>query len=214
MGDVVVLDLGSGNAKGSYAVMRDDGPQFVSFGIPYGTKTFAEKVDAERHDGSFAVTADSLRQQLIEPTIRDDVEIAPGMQHRPKIYLVGGIAWVMSLVTHPYEMKQRLIRYTPDEIDAFLKKAIASPHDALQPDLDAAPHQPKEHVAEARKKAADAIAKVGDIFTDDQIVAGAVLLKTFLQEMGYQDRAIYFNSQALYAWPQQYILEANQDAGN
>ena len=214
VGDVVVLDIGSGNSKGSYADVRDDGLRLASFGIPFGTKTFAQKIDDERHDGAFAITAESLREQFIQPAIRDDVAIAPGMQHRPRIYLVGGIAWSMALVTHPFEMKQTLIKLTPHEIDSFLDKAISSPREALQPDLAQAPHQPTENVAAARSKATGAIAKIGDVFTDNQLVAGAILLKSYLAEMGYHGRDVYFYTQALYAWPQQYIIDATADQGS
>ncbi len=207
---VVVLDIGSGNSKGSYADVREEGTRLVSFSIPFGTKTFAEEVDAERKDGAFLVTAESLREQVIQPAVRDNVQIAPEMQRREKIYLVGGIPWAMTTLLRPFDTSGDLIRLSPDEIKAFLTKAINSPRSVLQPNLDDAPHQPTQDIEKARQKASGAIAKIGNIYTDNQIVAGAIILQTFLEEMHYQDKEVYFNTQGLYAWPEQYVINMSQ----
>ena len=160
------------------------------------------------------VTAESLRQEIILPAVRDDVQISPGMQHRKRIYLVGGIPWVMATLLHPFDTSSDLVALSPDEIDAFLAKAIQSPRSVLQPDLGRAPNQPTEDVEKARQKASTTIAGIGDIFSDNQIVAGAILLKTYLEEMHYQDKEVYFYSKALYAWPQQYVLSKAHTAAD
>jgi hypothetical protein len=207
--DVVVLDIGSGNSKGSYADVRDEGTRLVSFSLPFGTKTFAEEIDSQRQNGSFLITAESLGRQIIQPAVHDDAQIAPGLRHRSRIYLVGGIAWAMAQILHPFEMKQPLIKFSPQELEDFFAEMIKSPREALQPDLRSAPHQPAVDAAQARQKAGDAIAKIGNVFTDNQLVAGAIILKSYLEQMNYRDRAVYFYTDALYAWPQQYIVEMN-----
>ena len=205
--DVVVLDLGSGNSKGTYAEVRSEGTRLVSFSMPFGTKTFAEEIDTQRQNGAFLITAESLSKQIIQPAVHDDAQIAPGMRHRPRIYLVGGIPWAMALVLHPFEAKQPLIRFRSAELEDLLTQMIKSPAAAMS--WVSLSHSPRENAAQERRRAMEAAGKIGTIFTDNQIVAGAIILKAYLEQMNYRDREVYFNTQALYAWPQQYVLEMN-----
>jgi len=52
------------------------------------------------------------------------------------------------------------------------------------------------------------VARVAKVFNEDQLMAGAQILMTFMDRIHYQDKkAIFFARKALYAWPQGYVLE-------
>jgi hypothetical protein len=63
---------------------------------------------------------------------------------------------------------------------------------------------PKNDVAKANEE----LTKIVKVFSEDQLMAGAFILKTFVDEMHFDEKdAIFFRRDALYAWPRGYILE-------
>jgi hypothetical protein len=63
---------------------------------------------------------------------------------------------------------------------------------------------PKSNVAKANEE----LTKIVKVFSEDQLMAGAFILKTFMDEMRFDQKdAIFFRRDALYAWPRGYILE-------
>jgi hypothetical protein len=205
LSQVIILDIGSGNSRGAYVSKIQPDVSFSNFDVPWGTKTCASEINRIRRDGDFLVAADAFCVDTLIPAVKSQLKQAPGMQTLRRVYLVGGIAWAMATLTHPYDQDALWVRIGPAEITAFYEKATASPGLLLHPDLASPPaNVPKSTVS----KASEEVTKISKVFDEDQITAGAFLLKTFAEEMHFDQKdAIFFRKNALYAWPQGYILE-------
>lgn len=209
LGQVVTLDIGSGNSKGAYVEKSKPEVKFTTYSIPWGTKTYAQEINKGRKDGSqFMVVADPLRKELILPAVQSAVRDFPGMQNLRRVYLAGGTPWAMATLIHPEEIgadrkgrESSWVKISVEDITKYYTKATTDPAALLQPDLSGVSK-------ENRQKAEDEVARVGKVFNHDQLTAGAQILKTFADEMHFDKKdAIYFARRALYAWPQGYILE-------
>jgi hypothetical protein len=205
LSQVLILDIGSGNSRGAYVSQIRPSLSFRNFGIPWGTKTCASEVNRIRKDGDFFVAADAFCIDTLIPAIKNQLNQAPGMQTLPRVYLVGGIAWAVATLTHPFSQDTLWVRIASSEINAFYEKAMESPSLLLHPDLTSHPSDVAQSDA---SKANEEVAKVAKVFNGDQIAAGAFLLKSFADQMHFEKKeAIFFRKDALYAWPQGYILE-------
>jgi hypothetical protein len=202
---VIVLDIGSGNSRGAYVTKTQPEMSFTNFEVPWGTKTCESEINKIRRGADFLVAADAFCTDTLIPAIKNQLARAPGMQTLRRVYLVGGIAWAMAILTHPYDQNGLWVRIAPAEIGAFYQKATENPELLLHPDLSSPPaNVPKG----AASKGAEEVAKISKVFDEDQIAAGAFLLKTFADEMHFDQKdAIFFRKDALYAWPQGYILQ-------
>lgn len=205
LSQVVVIDIGSGDSRGAYVDKLSPDLSFTNFEIPWGTKTCAVEINKIRRDGDFRVAADAFRLDILVPAVRGQIQRAPGMQTIRRVYLVGGIAWAMATLLHPYDQEGSWVRFYPGEINTFCEKATTSPSLVLHPDLtNPPPVVPKNDVAKANEE----LTKIVKIFSEDQLMAGALILKTFVDEMHFDEKdAIFFRRDALYAWPRGYILE-------
>jgi hypothetical protein len=209
LSQVVVLDIGSGNTKGAYVEKVKPELTFTTYAIPWGTKTFAQEINARRKDAAqFMIIADPLRTELVLPAVRSAVRDFPGMQNLRRVYLAGGIPWALATLLHPDEIgsdkkgrESSWVKLSVADIANFYAKATTDPALLLQPDLSGVGK-------ENRPKAEEEVGRVGKVFNQDQLAAGALILKTCAEEMHFERKeAIYFARRALYAWPQGYVLE-------
>jgi hypothetical protein len=205
LSQAIVLDIGSGNSRGAYVSKIQPNVTFSHFGVPWGTKTCASEINKIRRDGDFLVAADAFCVDTLIPAVENQLKQSPGMQTLRRIYLTGGIAWAMATLTHPYVREGPWVRIAPAEITAFYEKATTDPGHLLHPDLTSPPVDvPKSSISKANEE----VSKISKVFGEDQITAGAFLLKTFADEMHFDQKdAIFFRKDALYAWPQGYILQ-------
>jgi hypothetical protein len=208
LNQVVVLDLGSGNSKGAYLESSKDG-DFATYSMQFGTKSWAAAVNASRTgDNSFAAAADVLRGSKLLPAVRACVEQFPGMQGRRRVYLAGGTAWAMATLMHPDQIganangfRSNWVKLNMHDVDNYLKMATDNPGALLHPVLTSVNER-------NRKEAEDEVARVSTVFTQEQILAGAQVLKAFSDEMQFAGKdALFFSRRALYAWPHGYLLE-------
>jgi hypothetical protein len=217
LNEVVVLDIGSGNSKGAYLTRNTKPFEFETFSIPFGTALLAKKVNDKRKPGeAFLPIAMGQVAEQILPSLQSQVATKPGIQNCSRIYLAGGLPYVMTTLLHPERIGVKdkedrtgkkdsdWVELSPEDIGAFYSRATTDPMGLLHPDLNAV----KGISAENRPKAEKEIANASTIFNQDEIVAGALLLKTFIDEM-HMDRSkkIFFSRAALYAWPQGYVTE-------
>ncbi len=205
LSQVVVLDIGSGNSKGAYL---EKGSEFATYSIPLGTVTYADLVTAARGDATFAAAAETQRTAKLLPAVRSCTQLFPGLQNKRRAYLAGGTPWALATLLHPDQVgadakgvRHDWVKLQASDIDTYLAKAKADTAALLKPSLDGVRPENRE---EAEKD----IAKIGTIFTADQILAGAQILKAFADEMQFTKKdAIFFSRRALYAWPHGYLLE-------
>ncbi len=204
---VVLLDIGSGNSKGAYL----DGAgaaDFAVFAVPLGTKVFAEEINKAKGDRTFTAAAEPVRTELLAPKIHTQIRDLPGLQNRSRIYLAGGTPWALATLTHPEHVgpaadgtETSWVRLSADDVRNYCERAASDPASLLKPDYSAT-RKENRALAEAE------VAKVAKVFNQDQLLAGAMILKTFMEEMRFDSsKVLFFSKRALYAWPQGYVLD-------
>lgn len=211
--DVVSLDIGSGNSKGAYLEQSTPSLIFASFAIPWGTKTAAHDIDQSRKSSNFLAAAEDFRVKRLIPAVRSQTEQYPGMQNRRYLYLSGGIIWAMETLLHPFQ-EDALQKVSMDDINTFCEKAVANANALLHPDLDALIKSNPSVQQAAIEKARTEVPRVSTVFTEDQIIAGSLIVKTFASEMRWNEKdRIFFARSALNAWPRGYLVEKIQPPG-
>jgi hypothetical protein len=221
LNQVVVLDIGSGNSKGAYLTRNIAPLEFETFSVPLGTALLAKKVNEKRKpDEAFLPMAMAAVAEQVLPSLQNQARTKPGMQNCSRVYLAGGLPYVMTTLLHPDRIgvKDKEDRtgkkdsdwteLSPEDISSFYTRATTNPTELLHQDLNTV----KGITAENRPKADKEIANASKIFNQDEITAGAILLKTFMEEMHVDgNKKIFFSRAALYAWPQGYVTEKLAD---
>ena len=215
--EVVVLDIGSGNSKGAYLTAAQEPVAFETFSIPLGTGTFSKKVAAARKPGdTFKTIAEVIAQDEILAPLEQQIKEKPGMLNCSRLYLAGGLPYVMSTLLHPESIDSKdpedpsgqkssdWVKLSSADIKKFHELATTKPEDLLKVDYSKVPTAKRAN-AEAKVK------EVSAIFEPEQLTAGAILLKAYMDKMNFDKKdAIFFSRQALYAWPQGYLKEKLQ----
>ena len=100
----------------------------------------------------------------------------PGYRNRRPVYMVGGIVWAITTLTKPGN-NQDFTKLTPADIDAFIAGLKKNPDTFLNPSL--------AHVkdTETRKWAEGQVTAVKDVFTPENMLSGAKLLKAVFTDM-------------------------------
>jgi exopolyphosphatase/pppGpp-phosphohydrolase len=192
----LLIDVGSGNTKGGF---RDGDKGAVTFGVPFGSVTFADATRKRPEDGAFAGKAAALRRDVLAPALRKAIRNRPALAKRERVYLGGGAAWAMASLVRPGGSEPYLA-VTPDDVAAYHKLLLDSPGEFPKPDLAALGE--KERGAAAKE-----IARVQKTFTPEQLLAGAEILTALSDEFGFKDRKVYFARNAYLGWILAYVTE-------
>jgi len=92
------------------------------------------------------------------------------------------------------------------DIDTFCQKATDDPMTLLNPDINESSSSSDSDSANT-SKAQTEIARVGTVFSENQLMAGAIILKTLRDECYFQRKtAIYFSRNGLYATAIGYVI--------
>jgi exopolyphosphatase/pppGpp-phosphohydrolase len=195
-GEGILLDVGGGNTKGGFQTA--DG-KIATFAIPFATLTFWQAVrDA---GGTFADKAEQLRAEKLCPLLRKEFEQIPGALQRKRVYLSGGIAWVLATLLHPGDTQS----FTPlsvQDIDTLLAK-LKDGKELTPPDLSSLRDDA------SRKRALAEFEKVKGTYSPEQLLAGAHVLKALAEELELQkgERTMYFARHGYLGWLLAYVTE-------
>jgi hypothetical protein len=201
----VSIDIGSGNTKGGCWAATQPNSEFVTFSVPWGSKTWTEHIDKTRGDTNFLVKADVLNSELLE-AVRTQTQLNPGLQNKPRLYLSGGIVWALVTLLKPND-SSTLVKLSVADIDTFCEKATDDPMALLNPDTDESSSESADSDSANTSKAQSEIARVGTVFSENQLMAGAIILKTLRDECYFQRKtAIYFSRNGLYATAIGYVI--------
>lgn len=227
---VALIDVGSSNTKGAYLNYDPDAPnctwanlglQHVTFQIPWGTVTLERKIAASAHGeaafrtGLETFIADEIATYLTVTVARDG-DNKGGFRTRSRVYLAGGIPYTLATFAHP-EDRGPDVRLSADDIDDFyadLKDRPACVTGFLDASLSRKDCRLKSRLAriddpQTRK---DVTAEMSDIVrniftTQDQLLAGAGLLKAIADQWDFKDRRIFFMRQSRHSWMLGYLLQ-------
>jgi serine/threonine protein kinase len=190
----ILVDIGSGNTKGGY----HEG-DFVPMNIPYGTVTFTDEVMKRGGTGNnFAPEAVKLRSELLVPALQNQVQRKAPLVRRGRVYLTGGIVWVMTTLLHPGS-HDTYVKITADDINKFEKMALDKDPGLKKPDVSSI-KDPK-----SLKVIQDAAGKFGP----ENLIAGAELLQAVSSEFELVNKDIYFRDTSEWGWLFTYVkLEA------
>jgi serine/threonine protein kinase len=206
---VITVDIGSGNTKGAFLKDKKD---YETYEVPVGTGDFSREIDQKRGDTSFVLAAEKQRKEVVIPQIRNVMQRKPALQNSPRIYLAGGISWALATLTHPCDPEQTVVRkeervssYTrlrAEDINTFYNNATRDRKTLFQPNLSTCK-------PEQLKKVQKDIAKIQkDTFSENDLIAGAEILRAFSQELKFAEKdSIFFARYAIDALPIGYLIQ-------
>lgn len=203
----VLIDIGSGDAKGGYQVLRQTvagAPEYdyITWGIPKGTVTFTNEVSKAAGETAdyqtFARRAQSLSPESVRALLRSEVGRKPGLINRKRIYLSGGIVWSMMTLIRP-EDRSTFTPVTVDDINYFYNRAITNPEALLNPDLS------RIRDRALRQEAEREVESVRNTFTPKNLIAGAEILRAMAAEMNLTGKQMYYARYGYLAWILSYV---------
>jgi hypothetical protein len=200
----VLLDIGSGNTKGGAEQM---GTGLITFGIPFGTVTFADRVKKDAGKDNYAATAASLRKEVLVPKLRESLQGKAELVKRNRVYLAGGSVWALATFMKPAD-RGNLVPLVPGDIDAFYKFVLESPKEVPNTDLTSIGD------AETKKAAAKDMDQVRKTFSRDQMIAGVEVLKALAEtfHLDAPNKQIVFARNAYIGWILGYTVEKGMAA--
>ncbi|BAY98046.1 hypothetical protein NIES37_19940 [Tolypothrix tenuis PCC 7101] len=219
LNETIVVDIGSSNTKGAYL---DSNNKHITFSFPFGTGRFTREVKKSQGNIDFTKAAENLKQKKLIPQIASEVQLKPGMQTLPRVYLAGGISWALSTLTRPCSKKvytvagknqERLDSFVPissEDIKTFYYNATQDKKALFNPDLSNCSTERREEVQKD-------IAKIQTgTFSEDELIAGSEILRAFNQELNWSGKQVFFVPSAKDALPigylQQQLKKVEEDA--
>ena len=193
----VLVDIGNVGAQGGYEMLKysqsnsSSSPafDFVAMSLPQGAMSYANEISRVVGEGSDLSTftrqvkasgALSFRQAL-----RKEMESKPGMVHRKRVFLTGGIVWAMATLIYPDD-RQAFIPLTYENIVQFADKVARSPREFTNPNVSYIRDR------KTRQEVEQEIEAIRNTFTTRQLIAGAELLKAAAEELRWQEKKLWF----------------------
>jgi exopolyphosphatase/pppGpp-phosphohydrolase len=196
----VLIDIGSGNTKGGY---RSKDGRYVLFGIPYGSVTFSDCIAKQPGTESSADRAVAARRKVLTPALRKDLDGKMGLTERERIYLSGGATWALATYMHPGD-RTSYVPITRDDVARYCQLLQKTPGRHPTIDLSAIPDEA------VRAAASKEIARVNKVFTPEQLLAGAEILKALTVEFDFSAKKVSFVRHAYIGWILAFVLEKEQ----
>lgn len=185
----MLLDISSGNSKGGWMEEIDGEETFMPVAVPWGTKGFTNTIKEMQGGDGFAEAAAKLRIRLLRPAIREEVGRKQGMRNRPRVYLIGGIAWATSTLASR-RSQSAFPPLKPQNFDTLYNRAILPNAEQL-----------------FCGNPSGEVKKVCQAFAPENLIAGLEILRTFSEEMNFRGKEkVFFVRDSLYAWPMGYIM--------
>lgn len=200
---VLLIDIGSGNTKGGYyEQVGTPQKRFRDFSLPLGTVTFEEEIRKAWPGDPVLLRAGSVFEERCLPSLNEQIDSAPGLLNKPRVYFSGGIFWATSILTRPTQIAQRQnwvqLRARDFEILGQMIK-------------DGNPYALARKAVLPQDQAtylANQITAMTETFNPDQLAAGNALCRALSARMSFETRsALFFASFAVDAWSSQYLVE-------
>lgn len=207
---VLLIDIGSGNTKGGYYEQVGTPQQrFRDFSVPLGTKSFAKAIRDKWPTDPVIAHAQSIFDGQFLPDLNGDIESAPGLLNKPRVYFSGGIFWATSVLMRPKEIaqKQPWVQLTTKDFEGLGKLINENNFNANVKNIPLPPSQ-AEHLA-------NEVTKVAEAFNPDQLAAGNALCRALSSRLSFETRSkLFFASFSVDAWSSQYLLNKFGEVGD
>lgn len=199
--NAVFLDIGGGSTRGAYC----DAANLIQAAEGPGIQSFIGRVkDGLLDDGNFAERAEAMSEQHLREPFRTALAKDPEFTARPKIYLAGGIAWVMANCQHPADTED-YVHLSAADINQFTANVRKQPEllTTIRPDANLA--------AERQEWLKGEYARMRNAFkTPERLVAGAEILQALSTELKFSGRDIWFYRHSDFAWVASYIEQTRR----
>jgi hypothetical protein len=197
------IDVGSGGTRGGF---RDGATRKMRKLQTAGVKGFADKVKRQRGGAPFSQAASRLAEPEVRQPLRKHIQEEPRLQQRERIYLAGGIVWVMSTCLYPRECiappdQTLYVDLTAQDIDTFAREVAASDNylEAYRP--------PPGLSEEEKEKLNKTIKTMQKIFNGEEQKAGAEILKSISEVLKFKEKTLRFYRHSDNAWLMSYIAK-------
>jgi serine/threonine protein kinase len=218
---VISVDIGSGNTKGAF--LKND-KALETYVVNVGTRDFSkeiQKISPKTDMKKFIKTAEEQKKSVVIPRIKDVTHRYKSELFKPdrRIYLAGGISWAMTTLINPCEKEQAIFREEEErvseytrlqmtDIDTFYTNVTRARKTLFNPDLRACTPEQKEKVKEDIRKIQKSVAGPEDgVYWDEDIIAGAEILRAVSEELKFSDKDnIFFARYAIDALPIGYLI--------
>ncbi|MDI9562412.1 MAG: tetratricopeptide repeat protein [Pseudomonadota bacterium] len=181
----LLIDVGSGNTKFGYLV--DGGKGIVSAELPYGTVSLTDEAKKINPSGAnYPSTLSDISVNKLAPLLKQESTKNPPVLERAPVFMVGGAVWAMATILYP-ENHDTFMRIKTEDINRFYEMAVKKKNGIFNVDLS------KIKNKETRANAEKQINSVKKVFTPDNIMAGATILKSISENLKLNGREIYFS---------------------
>jgi hypothetical protein len=167
--DVALIDIGGGHIQGGY-FRFEPMKRFVPFHISEGTRSLSNRAKKDMLPTDFDKMYIRRVQDTLNAQLSNEIRnCASDVRTKSDIILTGGICWAVARITHPEDNKD-MQRITLDNVNQVLTRVST-------------PQAFKKLVEESKKAENKALKEVLDVFNQDLLISGSLLLKKVLEEI-------------------------------
>ena len=183
-----LLDIGSGNGRIGYLISargeRPEGQAVID--LRAGSVTLTEMANKARAPGEDYLSAlNRVVGNDLQPKLANDLKQYPVLRRHQYFIVVGGAAWAMSTLMHP-DNQDAYVPLSRQDFSDYFARLSANTDATLNPSLDGIAD------AKVKEKAAKQIASVKGVFTPENLLAGARMLKMIGELDPFGQADIYF----------------------
>lgn len=205
-----LLDIGSGNGRIGYLIsQRGTRPAGeVAIDLRAGSVTLTELANKARAPGEDYITAlNRVVDRDLTPRVSNELKQYPALRRHQYFIVVGGAAWAMSSLMHP-DQQGPFVELTKNDFANYFANLTNNPDALLNPKLDWIADQKKREVAQKQINA------VKNVFTLENLQAGARLLKMIGELDPFGQAGIYFARDGNWAYGLAEAQALARTAGN
>jgi hypothetical protein len=198
------IKVGSGETRGGYVKSGVVKPIQIS-GLN-ASRNHLLALEKRSPDEPIANLAARLGKDRLRPELRKEIAGDPELLKRSKVYLVGGMTWVMATCRHPKKCVARrgtYVKLSVEDIEEFRRNVTAERGHYLH-----RYKQPRDLTAAEEKELSATLKKQIDFFkAREDLVAGAEILYALAQELELENKTVWFHRHGHVVWMQSYIEE-------
>ncbi len=194
----VLYDVGSGSTRGACASSPGT---IMPLELHAGTKTYAAQVqkEAKKTGRPFAEEARRLADEALRQPLHEQFERKPPFLNRDRVYLNGGLVWVLATYVHP-EDRGAMVPLDLRDVDAFAQMIDLDRQAVIDRCVQRADAKDKKEVEKDVRRAVET-------FTPDQLRAGVEVFRALAAEGKFEGKKLYFARTGLFAWLLVYVKE-------
>ncbi len=200
-----IIDVGATNITAGY---QQEGGRVVGVEVaPYGVNTVLNNLVADNAGLPPQDLENALRdwhRKTLAPLVYRRGLSHPALLNRPRLYLSGGIVSVMMTIAQPQRVMDEWVEIRPQDIRRFSQAVASGTPFAVDVSGISDPN--------IREQAAAALAQAQNMYTPDQLTAGAQMLQMLAVRMNFSARdRVFFARIAQEGWQTQHLLTQAAD---